>query len=120
MCQLVPGWNRRKLPDASLSHAVTRLELVPFECVLSLPDNNSRAPVWEPFESMASFDLGFCSWTWACNLGGAERLPGLVVEPVWEPCLPPARPGAGGEQGPEEASAQPPKRGQSRIGPAGS
>ena len=65
---------------------------------LSPPDNNRRAsvcfPLWERFENVASFDLGLCSWTGACNLGVTER-PAQVGAGA-SVGTQPARSGAGG------------------------
>lgn len=64
----------------------------------SPPDNDRRAavcaPLWERFENIASFDLGLCSWTGACNLGVTER-PARVGAGVSVGTLP-AHSGAGG------------------------
>lgn len=89
------GW---KLPDGSLSHPLGWLELSAFVCPLRLLQIMTGgllcARPCERFENVASFDLGLCSWTGACNLGVTER-PARVGAGA-SVGTPPAHSGAGG------------------------
>lgn len=74
-----PAWCAAwKLLDGSLSHPVIGRQLVPVMSlfcllqIITIPLMCARLS-GSALKSIASFDLGFCSWTRACNLGLTER-----------------------------------------------
>ena len=93
MCQLVLGWDRWKLPDGSLSRPARQLELVPFVslfCLLQVVTVGLMCArlCGSSLKAQPRLILASAPGRALVIRMLLRGLPGLVVEPVWEPCWP--------------------------------